>query len=154
MGTNAQDARAEAAAAKARAKALRPWYRKKRYWLLSVLALVIVIIIAVAVSAGKAINQLNDTPETVSYSVTGTGKAIVSYDVQHGDSLSFAQTSSATLPWTKTITMTGAFGDYVLNAQLTGGTGTTISCSIQVNGKQVATNTSHGKFATVSCSGT
>lgn len=148
-----REARTQAKIAKAQAKALRPWYRKKRYWLLSMVALMVVIIIAVVASANNAINQLNNTPETVSYSVTGTGKAIVSYDVQHGDSLNLAQTTSATLAWTKAITMTGAFGDYVLNAQLTG-TGTTISCSITVNGKQVATNTSHGKFAAVSCSGT
>lgn len=146
-------ARMQAKLAKAHAKALRPWYKKKRWWFTGLAVVILIIIIASVASIGNSINKLNNTPESVSYSVTGTGKAIVSYDVQHGDSLNLAQTTSATLPWTKTITMTGAFGDYVLNAQSTG-TGTTISCKITVNGKQVASNTSHGKDATVSCSGT
>lgn len=43
-------ARVEAAEAKARSKALRPWYRKKRFWLLGAVALVVVI--AVSSSGG------------------------------------------------------------------------------------------------------
>lgn len=148
-----REERQQAKIAMAQAKAMRPWYKKKRWWFAGLMVVVLVIIIATVASIGNTINKLNNTPEQVSYSIGGTGKATVSYDVQHGDSLNLAQTTSATLPWTKTITMTGAFGDYVLNAQLTG-TGTTVSCSIKVNGKQVATNKSHGKFATVSCSGT
>jgi hypothetical protein len=45
-----KSARAEAKAAKARAKALRPWYRKKRWWVLGVL--VVIVVIVVVVSAG------------------------------------------------------------------------------------------------------
>lgn len=150
---NRREERQQAKIAMAQAKAMRPWYKKKRWWFAGLVVVVLIIIVASVASVSNTINKLNNTPEQVAYSVTGTGKATVSYDVQHGDSLNLSQTTSAPLPWTKTITMTGAFGDYVLNAQLTG-TGTTISCSIKVNGKQVATNTSHGKFATVSCSGT
>lgn len=41
--TSPKDARAEAKATKARAKALRPWYRKKRWWLLGVVVLIVII---------------------------------------------------------------------------------------------------------------
>jgi len=40
-----KEARADAKAAKARAKALRPWYRKKRYWLLAALAVIVVAVV-------------------------------------------------------------------------------------------------------------
>jgi hypothetical protein len=42
--TDRRQARAEAKVARARAKALRPWYRKKRWWLLGSLVAIIVII--------------------------------------------------------------------------------------------------------------
>jgi hypothetical protein len=45
------DARAEAAAAKARAKSMRPWYRKKR--IILPLALLVVIVLAMATSGGS-----------------------------------------------------------------------------------------------------
>jgi hypothetical protein len=53
MGMNTQEARAEAKAAKARAKAMRPWYRKKRFWLLGIIVLLIIIGIAASASGGK-----------------------------------------------------------------------------------------------------
>lgn len=48
--TEAQEAKAEAAAAKARAKALRPWYRKKRTWF----AAAIVVIIGASIAGGSS----------------------------------------------------------------------------------------------------
>ena len=48
-----KSARAEAKAAKARAKALRPWYRKKRWWLLIVVVLIVVVIIAATSGSGS-----------------------------------------------------------------------------------------------------
>lgn len=57
MSDERTEARVEAAAAKARAKALRPWYRKKRFLL--PLALVVLIGIAMASSGGE------DEPEKI-----------------------------------------------------------------------------------------
>jgi hypothetical protein len=47
---NAKSAKAEAQAAKARAKAMRPWYAKKRLWLAA--AVIVVIAVAIASSGG------------------------------------------------------------------------------------------------------
>jgi hypothetical protein len=38
-----KEAKAELKAAKAKAKALRPWYKKKRFWLLGVIAVIVII---------------------------------------------------------------------------------------------------------------
>jgi hypothetical protein len=48
-----RSARAEAKAAKARVKASRPWYRKKRWYALSLLALIVIIIIAANAGSGS-----------------------------------------------------------------------------------------------------
>jgi hypothetical protein len=56
-------ARAEAAAAKARAKSMRPWYRKKRYLL--PLALVVLIGISVAASGGGDDKDTNTASDGV-----------------------------------------------------------------------------------------
>jgi hypothetical protein len=67
MGMNTQEARAEAKAAKARAKAMRPWYRKKRFWLLGIIVLLIIIGIAASASGGKG-----SPPPTTAASVATT----------------------------------------------------------------------------------
>jgi len=43
-----KQAKADAKAAEARAKSLRPWYKKKRYWLLAAIAVVVILIVATA----------------------------------------------------------------------------------------------------------
>ncbi|HVX23124.1 MAG TPA: DUF4352 domain-containing protein [Acidimicrobiales bacterium] len=45
-------ARAAAQAAKAHAKALRPWYKKKRYWALGIIAVIVIIIVATTAGGG------------------------------------------------------------------------------------------------------
>jgi hypothetical protein len=69
MSTDLKEARAEAKAAKAHAKALRPWYRKKRYWALAILALVI------GVAAAGGSNSSN-----TSKSSSGVSSALGSSD--------------------------------------------------------------------------
>lgn len=54
MSDDARTARADAKVAKAKAKALRPWYAKKRYWLLAVIAIIIVAGIAAGSSSSKS----------------------------------------------------------------------------------------------------
>jgi hypothetical protein len=46
MSTDTREARADAKAEKARQKAMRPWYRKKRFWLLAVVAVIIIAAVA------------------------------------------------------------------------------------------------------------
>jgi hypothetical protein len=74
MSDDAKNARAEAAAEKARAKAMRPWYRKKRWWLGGGLALIVLIAIIASAGgggnngtdlAGDAAGQDQETAETV-----------------------------------------------------------------------------------------
>lgn len=48
-----REARADAAAEKARQKALRPWYKKKRTWVLGIVGLFVVIAIASSTSDEK-----------------------------------------------------------------------------------------------------
>jgi hypothetical protein len=72
---SAKEAHAEARAAKARAKAMRPWYRKKRF--IFALLIVVVIGIVIAASAGS-----KDSSGTSSGGVTkGIGSADASADV-------------------------------------------------------------------------
>lgn len=52
MADERREARAEARAAKARAKALRPWYRKKRF-LLPIAAVAVIIIAVIASNGGR-----------------------------------------------------------------------------------------------------
>lgn len=54
--TDHREARAEAKATKARAKAMRPWYRKKRWWAVGVL----VLLVGIAAASGGGGDE--DTP--------------------------------------------------------------------------------------------
>ena len=57
-----KQAKAEAIAAKAKAKALRPWFKKKRFWALGIIGLMII---------GSAISQ-GDSSTTSSESSNAT----------------------------------------------------------------------------------
>lgn len=75
MAEEIKMAKADAAAEKARAKALRPWYKKKRY--IALLALAAIIAISVASSGGDDKNKTStadsgDTTETTAKD-SGTG---------------------------------------------------------------------------------
>jgi hypothetical protein len=48
--TTEKEAKAQAKAAKAAAKAMRPWFKKKRFWLLGV---IVIIVVAVATQGGS-----------------------------------------------------------------------------------------------------
>jgi hypothetical protein len=65
-----RDARAQAKAAKAYARAQRPWYRKKRWWALGAIALLIVIGVASGSSSTK-----NNTPTAATRTTTRAGSA-------------------------------------------------------------------------------
>jgi hypothetical protein len=53
MSEDRREAAADAKAAKARAKAMRPWYRKKRWWTLGLIGLIVLIVIIAAAAGGS-----------------------------------------------------------------------------------------------------
>ena len=74
----AKMASADAKAAKARSKALRPWYRKKRYWLL---AIVVIAIAATAAGANKSKDDKAGSGATAITISKGLGSQDASADV-------------------------------------------------------------------------
>lgn len=66
QGEDARRSRAEAKAAKARAKALRPWFRKKRFWVLCAVALIVVVLVATSGS------KHSGTPGVAAGNTSGT----------------------------------------------------------------------------------
>lgn len=99
--------------------------------------------------------QSHDTPSTDTSvttrdvvitvtSSTGTGAATVTYTTLSGQ-----QQDNASLPWTRDL---GPVGNVSVVAQA-GEYTTGVSCAIAVNGIQVASNTSTGQYAVVSCAG-
>lgn len=71
MSDERRDARAEAAAAKARAKAMRPWYKKKRF--LIPLALVVLVVIGVAAGGG---DEAEDVATSADDAVEGASEGV------------------------------------------------------------------------------
>ncbi len=72
--------------------------------------------------------------------------------VTYFDANSELQTeSSASAPWSKTVTNQSTYAIVGLGAQTTG---TSVTCRITVDGKVKDEKTSRGKFAVVNCSGT
>jgi hypothetical protein len=94
----------------------------------------------------------------VVYSITsdGTSSTSISYTIVTGADVSLAQATGETLPWRRTVNIPdGAFSTSILNlAGQLGQTGTTITCDISVDGESVASQTSTGQFAAVTCKGT
>jgi cytoskeletal protein RodZ len=138
---------------KANRKALRPWYKKKRWWALFVILLIVILIIVIIASAAKTVTDAAKKSHTIVYSVTGTGQASdITYDTlqegqgQNGE----AQETNVTLPWTKTITASGLFTAFDVSATV-GSNGGSVTCTITEDGKQIATNTANGAFATADC---
>ena len=70
-----RSAQADAKAAKARAKAMRPWYRKKRFWLLGAAALVAVIVAVAAASSGPKIQKAASSTSTTAPPSSGAPAA-------------------------------------------------------------------------------
>ena len=129
-------------------KRKKRFYKRVWFWLL-VAVIVVIIIIVAAVSS--AVNKATNNPHTVIYQVTGNGKtADVTYLNINGDGTSGEQqNSNAKLPFSTTVHGKGDFSEYTLTAQLQ--SGSSISCTITVDGKVKAQQTSTGQYAVVSC---
>jgi hypothetical protein len=130
----------------------KPVYKRVWFWLLIVFALGIGGCTAVIASVGVAVDKANTKQHTVSYSVTGDAPADITYDTYANGNSGIEQATGQTLPWTKTIVASGLFNIY--NVSATAGTGTTVTCSITVDGKIRSQHTSTGQFANVICDAT
>lgn len=78
--------------------------------------------------------------------VAGSGSASVSYSEA---SFQIAQETDAGLPWSKTIEA-GTGSTFGMNAQHMSGSGA-ITCTVEYEGRVIATNTSTGEHAVVTC---
>lgn len=99
------------------------------------------------------------TSHTVVYTVTGAAQdADITYTTFTNDNFGTQESSSTPLPFTKSITVKGSTDSFSFNSfTLTAINGVNdtgaISCSITVDGKAIASQTSTGSLADVTCSG-
>ncbi len=103
--------------------------------------------------AGVAVNHAAHVNHTVVYSVTGTGQATdITYStLQEGNGQNgTAQVTNVSLPWSKTITVSGLITVFDVSATV-GTDGGTVSCTITEDGRQIAHNAASGAFASADC---
>lgn len=132
----------------------KPVYKRVWFWLLVVFALGIGGCVTIVSVAGVAVNNAAHANHTVVYSVTGTGQAddITYATLQEGSGQNgTAQLTNVNLPWSKTITASGLFTAFDVNATV-GANGGSLTCTITEDGTQIATNTASGAFASADCS--
>ncbi len=132
--------------------AKKPVYRRVWFWLLVVLALGIGGCASILSLTSSAINTANNKQHTVVYRVTGAGTATITYSAWDKDHNGTTQHSDVPLPWTKTITGSGLFNAYSVDATL-GASGGTVACTLTVDGKQVSSNSASGAFSSATCTG-
>lgn len=87
----------------------------------------------------------------ITFEITGSGSAIVTW-LAPGGGFNIQQDTDARLPWSKSFPYRSGLSSYQygnFNAQSMGGS--SISCTMTVNGRVVSSNTSTGAYAIVSC---
>jgi hypothetical protein len=102
---------------------------------------------------GVAVDHAAHVNHTVVYSVTGSGQAgaITYATLQEGNGQNgVAQLANVNLPWTKTITASGLFTAFNVTATVGPSAGSVV-CTIAEDGRQIATNTASGAFASADC---
>jgi hypothetical protein len=129
----------------------KKFYKRVWFWLLVVVVFGFGGCIALVAGTTTAVNDANNVKHTVVYTVTGSGTADITFDSFSGGSSGSSQDTGAALPWTKTITGSGIFNLYDVNATLT--SGTSVTCTLSVDGKVVASHSSTGQYASVDCTG-
>jgi hypothetical protein len=127
------------------AQPLRPEKRKKHTWFW-----VVAILAVVGLGSGIASGFSNPpvTNHTIVYSVTGTGRADIQWDPSGNFVGNALRVNNVPLPWTKTI-KDQSLGTYNLNVRLL--SGTTVTCTLTVDGHQVSTQSSIGPGAAPAC---
>ena len=134
--------------------AARP--KKRRVWPWILLGAFIVVFggfAACAAMVGGVANNINNESKRevhVSYSVSGTGKASITYDTSTNTGWSSEQANDTKLPWSKDVTMSGILKSPNVFATL-GPDGGNITCTITVDGQVLKTATGSGPFATATC---
>lgn len=106
---------------------------------------------AIVAGGSKAINDANNQKHTIVYTVTGTGTPDISYSSYNDSNEGTSTANNVTLPWTKTVTGSGLFNLYDVTA--TNGSSGSITCTLTIDGKQVASHTATGELSTADCSG-
>ncbi|MFX0580736.1 MmpS family transport accessory protein [Nocardia nepalensis] len=121
-------------------------------WVLGGIFLAIVLIVggcvAVFGSIAYRIDKESKKEVAVTYEISGTGTADISYT--SGDFESSSD-NHASLPWTKAVTLTGFVRSGRVSATVSGSNGGTVSCRILRDGKVVVEESDSGSYAYVSC---
>ena len=131
----------------------KPVYKRVWFWLLVVVALGFGGCVALIAGGTAAVNHAAHVNHTIVYSVTGSGQAndITYATLQEGNGQNgTAQVTNVNLPWTKTITASGLFTVFDVTATV-GSNGGSLTCTITEDGKQIATNSASGAFASADC---
>lgn len=129
-------------------------YKRVWFWLLVVVAVGFGGCLALVVGGTAAVDHAAHINHTIVYSVNGSGQANnITYDTlqegsgQNGE----AQVTDVNLPWSKTIIASGLVTVFEVTATV-GDNGGSLTCTITEDGKQIATNTASGSFASADCS--
>ncbi|MGI8682028.1 MAG: hypothetical protein ACR2JO_07850 [Mycobacteriales bacterium] len=119
--------------------------------IVALVVVIIVVVVAVSLSGGGGSGGGSDSATTkVIYKIGGTAKRADMTFSTTPDGSNISQENGQKLPWTKAFTVKDEFFSvYSLSAQNQGRG--TITCSVTVDGKQVAKNTASGQYAIVSC---
>jgi hypothetical protein len=126
-------------------------YKRVWFWILIIVALGFGGCITIVSVASVAVNKAATTVHTATYSVTGNGVADINYDSLTNGNVGSSSANGSTLPWAKTVRGSGLITIFSVDAILT--SGTTVTCTITVDGKVVESHSSTGQFASVSCVG-
>jgi hypothetical protein len=105
--------------------------------------------VAVVSVSSKALRHIGTKKDTVVYSVTGSGPANITYATTIDGKNDGVHITGVTLPWTKTVTGSDQFSLFAA-PEVNGGT---ITCSITIDGKRVATQTSTSQIGSAICLG-
>ncbi|MFF1818596.1 MmpS family transport accessory protein [Kribbella sp. NPDC058245] len=106
-------------------------------------------IVAVGIT-GCSAAATGGTEHTVVYKISGTSKkADLTYTTD--GSTTTEQSTGSAVPWTKTLKIKTDFPVYQVSAQNSIGQKGTLTCVIEVDGKQVKTATAKGEAAIAAC---
>jgi hypothetical protein len=132
----------------------KKFYTRVWFWLLIGVAILFGGCTALIVGGTVAVNHMVRQKHTIVYSVTGSGQA---GNITYGTLLpgsepnGQSQLTNVSLPWSKTIVISGPFAMFNVSATV-GESGGTVTCTIIDDGQQVATNTASGSFESADCS--
>jgi hypothetical protein len=93
-------------------------------------------------------SHTNGVKHTIIYSVTGSGTADISYDLSGNPLGNASRANGVSLPWKLTIT-DSTLGSYNLAVLLENGT--TVACTLTIDGHVISTQNSIGPGAAISC---